>query len=481
VNSNGDCYEGKLEKQDPEKNVFLKISSEPTTPTPTLNLSDCCDNKDVHVSISENWTNTPITKNYLEIYKSNISGILCWNALSETPGDKKEYKVYLNWNNNAQGFMIRTSVDLSNVEFSFSQTALEKSQYGDCYSGKLGSKNRIILHKYVKAPVSSKLTESASTGDTILKIPDTDQSNFKIGDTIIIGGGTPNEEENEIIGFGSLLLKYELKFNHSEDTIINTIQNTPTPDASNTPSVKIRKLSTPPRDFVLNTINDDNNKSGLFRKNGNPEYIVARINLESEQYLILGTGKEQNSGTIDIDKNNSNSVTNINCLVLNWKKFEVDFQLTDTFYEKIIRIYENKEKYLVTDITVKPGFPFYRCTFDADVYRFNLQPFSINNLYEETTITSGVVAGDMSLQIPTNKQANFKIGVSIVIDEGTDIEEHNKVISHGSLILETPLLFDHGANANVRTTSNLSIDNVIYSETKKNYLISEDNDLINYM
>jgi len=134
VNSNGDCYEGKLEKQDPEKNVFLKISSEPTTPTPTLNLSDCCDNKDVHVSISENWTNTPITKNYLEIYKSNISGILCWNALSETPGDKKEYKVYLNWNNNAQGFMIRTSVDLSNVEFSFSQTALEKSQYGDCYS-----------------------------------------------------------------------------------------------------------------------------------------------------------------------------------------------------------------------------------------------------------------------------------------------------------------------------------------------------------
>ena len=35
VNSNGDCYEGKLEKQDPEKNVFVKISSEPTTPTPT--------------------------------------------------------------------------------------------------------------------------------------------------------------------------------------------------------------------------------------------------------------------------------------------------------------------------------------------------------------------------------------------------------------------------------------------------------------
>jgi len=35
VNSNGDCYEGKLEKQDPERNVFLKISSEPTTPTPT--------------------------------------------------------------------------------------------------------------------------------------------------------------------------------------------------------------------------------------------------------------------------------------------------------------------------------------------------------------------------------------------------------------------------------------------------------------
>jgi len=34
TNPNGDCYEGKLEKQDPERNVFLKISSEPTTPTP---------------------------------------------------------------------------------------------------------------------------------------------------------------------------------------------------------------------------------------------------------------------------------------------------------------------------------------------------------------------------------------------------------------------------------------------------------------
>lgn len=66
-----------------------------------------------------------------------------------------------------------------------------------------------------------------------------------------------------------------------------------------------------------------------------------------------------------------------------------------------------------------------------------------------TTTTTPVSAGDTTIAVADF--ASFSIGVSVVIDEGTAIEEYNEVVGHGSLELRHALKFDHPAGASIKT------------------------------
>jgi len=56
------------------------------------------------------------------------------------------------------------------------------------------------------------LSEPTLAGSTELQFADT--SAFAVGDRILINPGMPNEEENEVVGFGSILLASPLQFDH---------------------------------------------------------------------------------------------------------------------------------------------------------------------------------------------------------------------------------------------------------------------------
>lgn len=59
--------------------------------------------------------------------------------------------------------------------------------------------------------------------------------------------------------------------------------------------------------------------------------------------------------------------------------------------------------------------------------------------------------------LPVVSNVGFEIGQEVVIDKGTPIEEENKILGFGSLILEYPLQFDHGIDA-IAAASNEDID-----------------------
>jgi hypothetical protein len=88
-------------------------------------------------------------------------------------------------------------------------------------------------------PLEAGLTSSASSGDTEIEV--LNQSMFGVGDIIVIAEGTSDEETNEIVGFGSLLLKTPLQNNHTVGTLVkvkltSATPVTPTPTRSITPT-----------------------------------------------------------------------------------------------------------------------------------------------------------------------------------------------------------------------------------------------------
>ena len=66
--------------------------------------------------------------------------------------------------------------------------------------------------------VETGLAISAIPGDTFVAIQS--QEGFAIGDTIIFSPGKANEEENRIIGFGSFILEFPLRYAHSPGEVI---------------------------------------------------------------------------------------------------------------------------------------------------------------------------------------------------------------------------------------------------------------------
>ena len=88
--------------------------------------------------------------------------------------------------------------------------------------------------------IKTNLTQSASVGETILQISSDDQTKFSLNDKIVIDAGTSIEEYNEVINFGSLILKNPLKYDHGLNAEIEIVSDaeypTPTPIPQPTPT-----------------------------------------------------------------------------------------------------------------------------------------------------------------------------------------------------------------------------------------------------
>ena len=69
-----------------------------------------------------------------------------------------------------------------------------------------------------------------------------DQTEFAKGNTIVIDRGTNIEEFNEVVGFGSLLLKNPLQYDHSIHALVEILVS-PTPTPTESPSVVCATLT----------------------------------------------------------------------------------------------------------------------------------------------------------------------------------------------------------------------------------------------
>ena len=70
-----------------------------------------------------------------------------------------------------------------------------------------------------------------------------------------------------------------------------------------------------------------------------------------------------------------------------------------------------------------------------------------------TNITSPAVKGETKIEIPSEMQSAFKINQKIVIDKNTEKEEFNEIVDFGSLVLKSPLKYNHDLNAEIQTIS----------------------------
>jgi len=68
---------------------------------------------------------------------------------------------------------------------------------------------------------TTSLNAKVKAGETELAVES--HAGFSVGDKIIIDAGTKKEEKNEIVGFGSILLKTPLKFDHNAGVTISVL------------------------------------------------------------------------------------------------------------------------------------------------------------------------------------------------------------------------------------------------------------------
>ena len=73
----------------------------------------------------------------------------------------------------------------------------------------------IHTHALFLAGPLAQLSEAASKGDKELQV-DRLTPSLGVGDTIILNKGAATEETLTVTGFGSILIKEGLKFNHDE-------------------------------------------------------------------------------------------------------------------------------------------------------------------------------------------------------------------------------------------------------------------------
>ena len=73
----------------------------------------------------------------------------------------------------------------------------------------------IHSHALFLAGPLAELSEAASKGDKELQV-DRDTPTLGVGDTIVLNKGAATEETLTVTGFGSILIKEGLKFNHKD-------------------------------------------------------------------------------------------------------------------------------------------------------------------------------------------------------------------------------------------------------------------------
>jgi len=79
------------------------------------------------------------------------------------------------------------------------------------------------IAKVVIGVTTNSLKVRCSAGTEVL--PVVSNSDFEIGEAVVIDAGTPIEEVNRIVGFGSLLLESPLKFDHGPGALINAARS----------------------------------------------------------------------------------------------------------------------------------------------------------------------------------------------------------------------------------------------------------------
>lgn len=74
-------------------------------------------------------------------------------------------------------------------------------------------------------------------------------------------------------------------------------------------------------------------------------------------------------------------------------------------------------------------------------------PPEVTGFLAVTLLSAAVNPGTKILMV--EDQASFTVGAQVMIDEGTDRAEINKIVGFGSMIMETPLVFPHDVGCNV--------------------------------
>lgn len=200
---------------------------------------------------------------------------------------------------------------------------------------------------------------------------------------------TPTPTPTRSIDFAPLELA-------EEDVTTGEIQSfdTGTENTKFNPVIKMRMWGPPHINLELNALNDDHNKSGIFREQGNPNILVGRVNHEDNEWLVFATGAEQDNGVLEINTE-GNAVTIVKALVLDWKAYsQTVTQNVDIFelYDQYKDIYSKKNQYTLADVTVMSGFPFYNCVFNDKTYRLNFQAYPVGVCCDASLNTVTVVA-----------------------------------------------------------------------------------------
>jgi len=198
------------------------------TPTP-INTDDCCEEDHIKTVLS-NGSADDVNNISLQ---GNVDGVLCWPKITEWDNPKTFNISFDTDGYESGGLKITTSGYVNDVVFKF----YTKSNI--CYEGILEVEDHegvnvwlesgTILPTPTPTPVQSIIVESVDAGSKRIFVPEEEQQNFDIGIQIVIDKDTSIEEENEVEGYGSLVLKYPLKFYHPPGATVQEIPPTPTP------------------------------------------------------------------------------------------------------------------------------------------------------------------------------------------------------------------------------------------------------------
>lgn len=198
------------------------------TPTP-INTFDCCE--DGHIKTILN-NGIALDVNNISV-QGNVNGVLCWTRITEWD-NPKTFNISFNDDTYARGGLkITTTGLIGDRVFKF------YTNENVCYEGKLDHEDHVDVNVWnevnsepltpTPTPIISTITEEVTAGSTRVVVLAEDQPSFEIGREIVIDKDTAIEEENEVTDYGSLILKYPLKFNHPQGATIQEIPPTPTP------------------------------------------------------------------------------------------------------------------------------------------------------------------------------------------------------------------------------------------------------------